>query len=175
MAESLRQEPGEPPPITLRPLGPADSAGLQQVYEGANDIFVASTGAPVRPDQADQDLADTLGDDARYLLGVFWRDRMVGVVDFRLAEPEPLAVRLGLILLSQPYRRQGLGSWALRILEEWLRQATPTLAIMVTVRAQDFAAQAFFRHHGYVYTGQAVRLNAGPAGSSRLLWLRKDL
>ncbi len=175
MVDTLRQDPGEPPPITLRPLDLDETGELQQVYQGADDVFVATTGAPVRPGQAERDLAEARGDDARYLLGIFLQERMVGVVDFRLAEPEPLAVRLGLILLSRPYRRQGLGSWALRILEEWLRQATPTVAIMVTVRAQDYIAQAFFRHHGYVYTGQAVRLNAGPAGSSRLLWLRKDL
>jgi GNAT superfamily N-acetyltransferase len=175
MDDLSSREQGEPPPITLQPLGLADAAALQQVYEGAQDAFVGATGAPVPVDQASRDLVEAAGDDARYLLGIFLRERLVGVIDFRLAEPEAYEVRLGLLLLAQPYRRQRLGSWALRIFEEWLRRATPTEAVMLTVRAQDHATQAFLRSQGYAFTGQALRVELGPSGSSRLLWMRKDL
>lgn len=169
------EERGEPPPLTLQPLGLADAQALQQVYEGAQDFFVAAAGAHAPPERAGQDLAEAASDDGRYLLGIFLQEPLAGVIDFRLAEPEPYQVRLGLVLLAEPYRRQRLGSWALRIFEEWLRQSTPTEAVVLTVRAQDYAAQAFFRNQGYDFTGQALRVNAQPVGTSRLLWMRKDL
>lgn len=175
MDESRGRSRGEPPPITLQPLGAGDARALQQVYQGAEDFFVATAGGPASLEQASQDLAAAAGDDGRYLLGIFWREEMVGVIDFRLAEPEPYQVRLGLVLLDEHYRRQGLGSWALLILGEWLRRSTPTEAIALTVRAQDYAAQAFFRSQGYAFTGQAVRIHAGAEGTARLLWMRKDL
>ena len=99
---------------------------------------------------------------------------MIGVIDLRLASPEPFDVHIGLLLLAEPHRRQGLGSWALRILEEWLRQATPTEAVVVAIPAQDHAAQAFFTAHGYTFTGHSTRVLAAEQ-RTRLLTMRKPL
>ncbi|MEI2689310.1 MAG: hypothetical protein V9H69_06180 [Anaerolineae bacterium] len=44
---------------------------------------------------------------------------------------------IGLILLAKAQRRQGLGSWALRMLEAWLTRDTPTEAVVVAVPAQN--------------------------------------
>lgn len=119
-------------------------------------------------------MAAARADAARHLLGIFLHKEMIGVIDLKLAEPAPFDVRLGLILLIPEQRRQRLGSWALRILEEWLCQATPTEAVVLTVLAQDHAAQAFFRRHGYAFMGQATRIAAGDQ-RWRLLFMRKTL
>jgi RimJ/RimL family protein N-acetyltransferase len=113
-------------------------------------------------------------DDARHILGIFLNEELVGVIDFRFADPEPFDTRLGLILVADSYRRQGLGTWALRILAEWLRQATPSEALVLTVQAQDLAAQRFFRHAGFAFTGRAFRAETA-AGSPRFLFMRQDL
>lgn len=166
-----------PPPITLRPLSPEDAPALQAVYDRCADYFrLASGGAlgEAPPGQAQHDLAEAAQDDGRYLLGIYLAEEMVGVIDLRLADPGPYDVRLGLVALAQPYRRQGLGRWALRILEEWLRRATPTEAVVVAVAANDYASQAFFRACGYAFTGQATRVPAGDL-RLRLLAMRKAL
>lgn len=124
--------------------------------------------------QAEHDLAEASRGDGRHILGIFLQDEMVGGIDLCLAEPGPFDVRLGLILLSEPHRRQGIGSWALRILEEWLRRATPTEAVVLTVLAQDHAAQRFFLHLGYTFTGQAIRAPVGQM-HPRLLFMHKGL
>lgn len=99
---------------------------------------------------------------------------MIGLLDLRLAYPEPFDVSIGVILLAEAHRRQGLGSWALRMLETWLRRDTPTEAVIAAVPAQDHAAQAFFRANGYLYTGQSTRVLVG-SSRPRLLEMRKNL
>jgi RimJ/RimL family protein N-acetyltransferase len=144
------------------------------VYEAASDYFQLAGGRPPAPLQASQDLLEAAQDDGRYLLGIYLDSELVGVLDFRLAEPGPWDARLGLILLDSVHRGQGLGSWALRIWEEWLRQATPTEAIVLTVAAPGHAAQRFFRHHGYAFTGKATRVLTGDI-RTRMLVMSKHL
>lgn len=165
---------GEPPPITLRPLDIQHREALQSVYEAAADYFQSIWQRLPPTGLAERDLADAAGDDARFLLGIYLDETIVGMIDLCLAEPEPYDVRLGLILLIPAHRRCGLGGWALRILEEWLRRATPTTAVVLTVLAQDYGAQAFFRTQGYGFTGQATRIPMGGTWS-RLLFMRKNL
>lgn len=163
-----------PPPISLRPLTLVDAPALQTVYSAGADYFVRASGELPPLHQANQDLAEAARDDARHILGIYLNDAMVGVIDLRFADPEPFDVRLGLILIGATSRHQGLGSWALRILEEWLRQATPSESIVLAVLAQDFAAQRFFQELGYLFSGQAIRVTAGK-GRPRLLFMRKTL
>lgn len=99
---------------------------------------------------------------------------MIGLLDLRLAYPEPFDVSIGLILLAEGQRHQRLGSWALRMLEAWLTRDTPTEAVVVAVPAQNHAAQAFFTANGYTYTGQSTRVLAGST-RLRLLEMRKSL
>lgn len=162
-----------PPPLTLHPLGLNDAPALQTVYSGGADYFVQATGAPPDAGRGAQVLAEAAGDDARHILGVYLNDEIVGAIDFRFANVEP-EVHIGLILLAEPYRRQGIGRWALSILEEWLRKATPAEAVVLAVAAQNYAAQGFFRSQGYAFTGQAMRVPAGDV-QSRLLFMRKQL
>jgi RimJ/RimL family protein N-acetyltransferase len=119
-------------------------------------------------------LATAAAEEGRYLLGITLRDAMIGLLDLRLAIPGPYDVQIGLILLAEPHRRQGLGTWALRILEAWLTRDTPTEAVVVAVPAQDHAAQGFFLANGYAFTGQSTRVLVGST-RPRLLEMRKSL
>lgn len=162
------------PPLTLRPLSLSDAPALQAIYAASADFFLEASGAPCSADQAEADLAAVESDDGRYLLGITLAEETVGVIDLRLASPEPFDVHIGLILLTPGHRRQGLGTWALRILEEWLRQATPTERVVVTIPAPAYAAQAFFRACSYTFSGQSTRVIAGDT-RLRLLAMQKLL
>ena len=162
------------PPLTLRPLSPTDAPALQAVYQASADFFLACRGAPPDPGQAEADLAAAAAEDGRYLLGITLHETMIGVVDLLLASPGPYEVRIGLILMEPSYRRQRLGSWALRILEAWLSRDTPTEAVVALVPANDYAGQSFMLHNGYQFTGETVRVLVGET-RTRLLWMRKAL
>ena len=169
---SASQSPA--PPLTLRPLSPDDASELQAVYQASAAFFIGDSGAPLDPAQASADLAAAAADEGRFLVGIALHDAMIGVIDLWLAQPGPLDVAIGLILLAEPYRRQKLGTWALRILEAWLSRDTPSEAVVVAVSAQNHAAQSFFRVNGYTFTGQSSRVRAG-FSRSRRLEMRKSL
>jgi RimJ/RimL family protein N-acetyltransferase len=162
------------PPLTLRPLSPVDAPALETVYQGSADFFIGHGSAPPDPGQAEADLAAAAAEDGRFLLGITLHESMIGVIDLRLASPGPFDVSIGLILLAEPQRRRGLGTWALRILEAWLNRDTPTEAVIVAVPAQNHAAQAFFKANGYTFTGQSTRVLVG-SSRPRLLEMRKSL
>jgi hypothetical protein len=162
------------PPLTLRPLSPADAPALHAVYQASVDFFLGRAGAPPDPAQASADLAAAAAEDGRFLLGISLHESMIGLLDLRLAYPEPYDVSIGLILVAEPQRRHGLGTWALRMLEAWLRRDTPTEAVVVAVPAQDRAAQGFFLANGYAFTGQSTRVLVGSA-RPRMLEMRKSL
>jgi GNAT superfamily N-acetyltransferase len=168
--------PLEPPapPLTLRPLNLVDAPALQAVYQASAHFFLDRSGAPPDPGQAEADLAAAAAEDGRFLLGILLHESMIGLLDLRLAYPGPLDVSIGLILLADAHRRQGLGAWVLRILEAWLRRDTPTEAVIVPVPAQDHAAQAFFMANGYTFTGQSTRVLEAST-RLRLLEMRKNL
>lgn len=169
---SASQSPA--PPLTLRPLSPDDASELQAVYQASAAFFIGDSGAPLDPAQASADLAAAAADEGRFLVGIALHDTMIGVIDLWLAQPGPLDVAIGLILLAEPYRRQKLGTWALRILEAWLSRDTPSEAVVVAVPAQDHAAQGFFTASGYSFTGQSTRALVGTS-RLRLLEMRKSL
>jgi ribosomal protein S18 acetylase RimI-like enzyme len=159
------------PPLTLRPLSAADAPALQAVYAAAVDYLMRASGALP---QATAELQQAAGEEGRFLLGIYLSGEMIGLLDLRLASPGPFDVSIGLVLLADPHRRQGLGSWALRILEAWLTRDTPTEAVIVAVPAQSHAAQAFFQANGYTFTGQSTRVLVG-SSRPRLLEMRKSL
>ena len=169
---SASQSPA--PPLTLRPLSPDDASELQAVYQASAAFFIGDSGAPLDPAQASADLAAAGAEEGRFLVGIALHDAMIGVIDLWLAQPGPLDVAIGLILLAEPYRRQKLGTWALRILEAWLSRDTPSEAVVVAVPAQDHAAQGFFTASGYSFTGQSTRALVGTS-RLRLLEMRKSL
>lgn len=162
------------PPLTLQPLSPVDGPALRAVYQAGADFFIDRVGAPPDPGQANADLAAAATEDGRFLLGITLHESMIGVMDLRLASPGPYDVSIGLILLAEGQRRQGLGTWALRMLEAWLRRDTPTEAVIVAAPAQDRAAQGFFLANGYAFTGESTRVLTGNT-RMRLLEMRKSL
>ena len=159
------------PPLTLRPLSAANAPALQAVYAAAADYLLRASGALP---QATAELQQAAGEEGRFLLGIYLSEEMIGLLDLRLAYPEPFDVSIGLILLAEGQRRQGLGSWVLRILEAWLSRDTPTEAVIVPVAAQDHIAQSFFLANDYVFTGQSTRVLMGST-RLRLLEMRKGL
>lgn len=162
------------PPLTLRPLSLRDAPALQAVYLDSADFFLGRDGVSPGPDQAAVDLAAAAQDDACHILGIFLEDQIVGAMDLRFDDPEPLDTRLGLILLTPARRRQGLGTWALRIFEAWLGRDTPTEAVVATVPAQNHAAQRFFAANDYSFTGQSTRVLIADT-RRRLLVMRKAI
>ncbi|MFN8487331.1 MAG: GNAT family N-acetyltransferase [Caldilineaceae bacterium] len=171
-------------PISLLPLSvELHSAALQAVY-AATLGYWRMYNLPSSPaDQAERDLragAETAG---RSLLGIVRRlvaddasagAELIGVVDFRLHWPEPDLVYLGMVMVAEPYQRQGVASQAWQLLEPWLAETAHIPKARLGVEQFNPHALQFFQRLGFMLTGDADRIKVGDK-FVRLLYMEKEL
>lgn len=155
------------PTISLIPLSLEwHSEALQQLY-WATPGYWAMYHYPTPPaGQADHDLrsaAETLG---RTLFGIVRRledasGELVGLIDFRLHWPEEGIVYLGLVMVAEPYQRQGIGRAAWELFRPWLAQQAQMQTVRAAVEQFNPTALQFFASLGFVVTGEARRIQVG--------------
>jgi RimJ/RimL family protein N-acetyltransferase len=153
--------------VTLIPL----EAGLhgellQAVYAAAPAYWALHelSGAP--PGQAVHDLDEAAATPGRTLLGMLVRDEagdavMVGMADVRLHYPDEGVATVGMMMVAEPHRRQGVGSAAWALLEPWLREAAGMRTVQLAVEQFNAGAVRFFAHLGFSMTGAARVASAG--------------
>ncbi len=168
---------------TLLPLTSEHARLLQAVYEAAPGYWTLYDlpGAP--PGQAAKDLAEAAETPGRSILGVLRAVRpdqptsgreMVGAVDFRLHHPQEGTVSVGLLLVADARRRQGVGRAAWTLLEPWLRDEAGMRRAGLHVAQFNTVALQFFAALGFEMTGAAQRVRVGDK-FVRLLAMEKAL
>mgnify|MGYP000701653240 CR=1 FL=1 len=172
------------PTVSLFPLNAADHvAALQAVYE-ATPSYWQMYHLPATPDdQAARDLAAMAETPGRNLLGIVRRIdeadpaagvEMVGVVDFRLHWPDPNLVYLGMIMVAEPYQRQGIGRAAWRVLVPWLAQSAQMTTARAGIEQFNPGGLQFLQQAGFVLNGETARVQSGKRWV-RLLYMDYDL
>ncbi len=149
-----------PPPITLRQISAETLPALQELYEASSDYFRQHSGASARPEQAAFDYGNVLESGDRVLLGIWWeRESLVGCFHLRFDHPAPNIVWFGALILRDelPTDRLELETWAVRILEEWLRIGTETTEIRQALLVSDHQEVRFWTQMGYTATRQSHR------------------
>ena len=116
--------------ISLLPLD-ADlhAAALQSVYVATPGYWALYNLPGCPPDQATQELRAVGETPGRTLLGIVQRvdpgdpeagAELIGLVDFRLRWPGEHMAYIGMLMVAQPYQRQGVGTQAWALLKPWL-------------------------------------------------------
>ena len=192
------EEPHEPntkgggaPAISLLPLDlDAHAALLQAVYRAAPDYWALYGLSDAPANQAEHDLREAATTPGRTLMGIVrpvatssnghddqhtrGAVEMVGMVDMRLHYPGDTIASLGMIVVAQPLRRQGIGRAALGYLEPWLAASAGMRTLRLGVEQFNPGALAFFQALGFAMTGQAARHQVGEK-FVRLLYMEKAL
>ena len=153
-----------PPPITLRQITAETLPALQELYDASNDYFLQHSGAVARPEQAAFAYGNVLESGDRALLGIWWeRESLVGCFDLRFGHPAPNIVWFGALILRDelPLDNPELETWAVRILEEWLRIGTETTEIRQALLVSDHDQVRFWTQMGYTATRQSHRCEIG--------------
>jgi ribosomal protein S18 acetylase RimI-like enzyme len=170
--------------VSLVPLTLADhAAALQQVYRAVPHYWqmAALSGAPAG--QAARDLDAAQATPGRSLLGIVRRlaaddaqagVEMVGLVDVRLDWPQPQTVYIGMIMVDEPYQRQGIGTQAWRLLAPWLAQSAQMATARLGVEQFNPGALRFFQSLGFTLTGETTRIRSGRRWV-RLLFMEQTL
>ncbi len=158
------------PQITLIPLSTEHAAPLQAVYNAAPAYWRLFGLDGLPPGQAAADLDAASVNPARSLLGILQRAEvanpaagqiMVGAIDLRRHYPDESDVTLGLVIVGEPYQRQGVGRAAWTLLESWLAQQPGLTTARLSVEQFNIPALHFFTALGFALTGGATRQKVG--------------
>ncbi len=170
--------------ISLLPLSADYHAdALQQVYRATPGYWQMYhlPGSPAG--QAARDLEAAQTTPGRHLLGIVRRlvdddsaagVEMVGVMDFRLHWPDENVAYIGMVMVAEPYQRQGIGSEAWRLLRPWLARSAQMARARLGVEQFNPGALQFFQHLGFTLTGQTDRVRSGQRWV-RLLYMEQSL
>ena len=167
-------------PITLLPLDPAlHEAALQAVYAATPGYWALYNLPGCPPDQAAQDLRAAAETQGRYLLGIVQRvvavdpaagAELIGLLDFRLYWPEEQVATIGMLMVAEPYQRQGVGTQAWSLLKPWLASSAQIQKVRLGVEQFNGNALQFWQSVGFALTGESDRVRVGDK-FVRLLYL----
>jgi len=169
-------------PVSLLPLSlEYHVAALQAVYSATPSYWQMYNRANSPADQAERDLRAVAETSGRYLLGIVRRviaddasagATLIGFIDFRLHWPAPDAVYVGLLMVAEPYQRQGIARQAWQLLEPWLTESAQMHKARLGVEQFNPHALQFFQQIGFALTGDAERIKVGDK-FVRLLYMEK--
>lgn len=170
--------------VSLIPLDSAlHTEALQQVYRLTPGYWAMYhlPGAPAG--QAERDLAAARDEAGRTALGILLPNRsgdpgagaqLIGLLDFRMHWPEPGTVYVGMVMVAEPFQRQGAATAAWNLLEEWLAGQAGIFLARLTVEQFNPSALHFFQQIGFSLTGEARRTQSGQR-LVRLLVMEKEV
>jgi RimJ/RimL family protein N-acetyltransferase len=176
------------PIISLLPLNATDHAeALQEVYRATPGYWQMYHLASSPTGQAQRDLEAAASTPGRSMMGIVRRIdanddandaaggvEMVGVVDFRMHWPDPDVVYVGMIMVAEPYQRQGIGRAAWRLLAPWLAQSAQMRSARAGIEQFNPNALRFLQALGFSLTGESSRMQSGKRWV-RLLYMEYDL
>jgi RimJ/RimL family protein N-acetyltransferase len=174
--------------ISLMPLTQADHVrALTRLYRAVPTYRAERnlTGSPHA--QAERDLAAAEATVDRTMLGILrlmdgaegdergsQAAELVGVIDFRRHWPEEGIVTVGLILIAEALRRQGIGRQAWALLEPWFAATARMQTARCSLEQFNHDGLRFMQSLGFALTGEAERIRRGDR-VIRLLEMQKAL
>jgi RimJ/RimL family protein N-acetyltransferase len=159
------------PTISLVPLSPEHHiAALQGLYQ-ATPGYWAFYQWPAAPlGQGEHDLRAAAETPGRTLMGIVrplpaddpaGGAELIGLVDFRLHWPGQYVVHIGKVMVAESWQRQGVATQAWRLLTPWFINQAGMHKARMAVEQFNPGALRFFRHLGFVLTGQTDRYRVG--------------
>lgn len=143
----------------LRPLAGTlqDLLEVQRVLDRASDFARVVQGAPFDPREAARTFEDVppgVDPSAKTVLGVYCGHELVGVIDLVDSFPVPTTAMLGLLLIADTHRRSGIGTRAVRAVEDLVASWGTCDRVRIAVVRANAPAMAFWDALGYLPTGE---------------------
>lgn len=99
---------------------------------------------------------------------------LVGIVDFRLYWPAADLAYIGMIMVAEPFQREGIASQAWELLHPWLATTAKVQKARLGIEQFNIPALHFFQSLGFALTGETNRIEVGSKWV-RLLYMEQEL
>jgi GNAT superfamily N-acetyltransferase len=138
----------------VRLLTPQDKEILQDLFKRCEAFHILSNGEPLQGHEAEEALTDRppkqpLHD--MHKIGLFLGENLIGFFDVAKDYPQQDTWYLGLFLVDEKLRNQGIGHKVLVALEQWMK-AQDAKQVMLAVLGENQAALRFWQREGFVRT-----------------------
>ena len=170
--------------ISLIPLDKdTHAAALQEVYRTVQRYWEMYNLVMPPADQAEKDLTQAAETAGRTMMGIIKPVQrgtaaagaeMIGLVDFRLGWPAADLAYVGMIMVAEPYQRQGVGTKAWLTLKPWLTDTAGVKKVRLGVEQFNHDGLRFFRSLGFELTGESNRISVG-SKLVRLLYMEQEV
>jgi RimJ/RimL family protein N-acetyltransferase len=169
-ARSKRQGAGEAGKrLEMRTLGARDYAAVVEIYRQTARFIVELNGRSadtIGLEMVEEDAAQAANHGATFA-GLFLPEngQMIGVADYVPGGygGQPSRAWIALLLMAEPYQRQGYGSEACRLIEESIFADPDVQTIGLGVLVNNGPALGFWRAMGYERVGSTIQDREGRA------------
>lgn len=142
----------------------ADNQAILEVYRQCEDFLALGPVAAASMEMVQSDLAHSRGEGGLYCLicsassGEVW-----GIVDYLTVgfEGDPHTAYLSLLMISAPFRGQGLGEAVVRAVEKAICETSHPREIQAGVQVNNPKATRFWQRMGYAIISDAEQLPDG--------------
>ncbi|MBA8794775.1 GNAT superfamily N-acetyltransferase [Friedmanniella endophytica] len=147
--------------LRLWPMESEDGPLLQELLDDLAD-FRTPFGEPGRADAVSTFVALPQGVDydAKLLVGVWRNGLLIGALDCIVGYPDPATWSVGLLVVADRHRGNGVGSAVLGWLERTARDRG-VRTLRAAIRRQNVDGQLFVEHHGWARDLTAVDAELG--------------
>ena len=149
--------------LEMRPLGARDYVAAVQVYRQTPRFIVELNGRSpdsIGLEMVEEDAAQAANHGATFA-GLFLREsgQMIGVADYVPSGygGQPNRAWIALLLIAEPYQRQGYGTEAYRLIEETVFADPDVQTLGLGVLVNNGPALGFWRAMGYERVGSTVQ------------------
>lgn len=136
--------------FTIRKVGKFDIDNIYQVYKNCEDFLSLGPVAKASKQMIIEDFKLSEDEGGTYC-GIFIQDKMIGVIDFVLANYKgiPYHAYISLLMISADNRRKGLGTEVVTAVEREILKNNSIKSILANVQTNNKNAISFWRKAGY--------------------------
>jgi len=149
--------------LEMRALGARDYAAAVEIYRHTTRFVVELNGRPAESiglEMVEEDAAQAAQHGAQFV-GLFLRSggEMIGVADFvpNGYKGRPSQAWIALLMIAEPYQRQGYGTEAYRLIEDSILADPDVHTIGLGALIVNGPALAFWQAMGYQRVGSTVQ------------------
>lgn len=143
--------------VSIRPIDHRDLDFVLEVYRQCEDFLALGPEPRASIGMVYGDIQLSIDEGGNYC-GVFdFQDRLIGVVDFILSQKgNPGHAFISLLMIALTYRRKGVGSEAVRLVEYEISKDPQITSIDSAVQINNLDAIRFWEKHGYQIVSEPV-------------------